>query len=99
MKTLQTNLGRPSRPALTQTTGGPRRPASARPRFWPLCLLGALAGCAGGTVGIGTVLYAVSIGPLLHLLLPRLQVGRNTSRESVLTASGGDAPFTEPEGR
>jgi uncharacterized membrane protein YczE len=26
----------------------------------------------GGTVGIGTVLYAVSIGPLVHLLLPRL---------------------------
>jgi uncharacterized membrane protein YczE len=29
----------------------------------------------GGSVGIGTVLYAVSIGPLLQLLLPRLVVG------------------------
>ena len=28
----------------------------------------------GGTVGIGTVLYAVSIGPIAHVLLPRLQV-------------------------
>jgi len=28
----------------------------------------------GGTVGIGTVLYAVSIGPLVHLLLPRLNI-------------------------
>lgn len=28
----------------------------------------------GGTVGVGTVLYAVSIGPLVHLLLPRLNV-------------------------
>lgn len=28
----------------------------------------------GGTVGIGTVLYAVSIGPMVHLLLPRLTV-------------------------
>jgi uncharacterized membrane protein YczE len=28
----------------------------------------------GGTVGIGTVLYAISIGPLVHLLLPRLTV-------------------------
>jgi uncharacterized membrane protein YczE len=28
----------------------------------------------GGTVGIGTVLYAVSIGPLVHYLLPRLSV-------------------------
>lgn len=26
----------------------------------------------GGTVGIGTVLYALSIGPLVHLLLPRI---------------------------
>src|SRR3954469_20733060 len=30
----------------------------------------------GGTVGIGTVLYAVSIGPLLHALLPALTVRR-----------------------
>ena len=29
----------------------------------------------GGSVGVGTVLYAVSIGPLLQLLLPRLVVG------------------------
>ncbi len=28
----------------------------------------------GGTVGVGTVLYAVSIGPLVHTLLPRLTV-------------------------
>lgn len=28
----------------------------------------------GGTVGIGTVLYAVSIGPLVHALLPRLAI-------------------------
>jgi uncharacterized membrane protein YczE len=28
----------------------------------------------GGTVGVGTVLYAVSIGPLVHMLLPRLTV-------------------------
>jgi uncharacterized membrane protein YczE len=26
----------------------------------------------GGTVGVGTVLYAVSIGPLVHVLLPRV---------------------------
>jgi uncharacterized membrane protein YczE len=29
----------------------------------------------GGTVGIGTLLYAVSIGPLVHLLLPRFTIG------------------------
>jgi uncharacterized membrane protein YczE len=28
----------------------------------------------GGTVGVGTVLYAVSIGPLAHYLIPRLSV-------------------------
>jgi len=33
----------------------------------------------GGTVGIGTVLYAVAIGPLVHLLLPRLTVPVSTT--------------------
>ena len=34
-----------------------------------------VAGAAlGGTVGIGTVLYALSIGPLVHALLPRMTV-------------------------
>ena len=28
----------------------------------------------GGTLGIGTVLYAITIGPLVHLLLPRFTV-------------------------
>ena len=28
----------------------------------------------GGAIGIGTVIYALGIGPLLHLLLPRLQI-------------------------
>ena len=32
----------------------------------------------GGTVGIGTLLYAVSIGPIVHLLLPRLTVWTST---------------------
>lgn len=29
----------------------------------------------GGTLGVGTVLYALAIGPLVQLLLPRLSVG------------------------
>jgi uncharacterized membrane protein YczE len=34
-----------------------------------------LAGAAlGGTLGLGTVLYALSIGPLVHVMLPRLTV-------------------------
>ncbi|MBB5786067.1 YczE/YyaS/YitT family protein [Jiangella mangrovi] len=28
----------------------------------------------GGTVGVGTVAYALAIGPLVHVLLPKLQV-------------------------
>jgi uncharacterized membrane protein YczE len=28
----------------------------------------------GGNVGAGTVLYAVSIGPLAHYLIPRLSI-------------------------
>lgn len=40
----------------------------------------------GGTVGVGTVLYAVAIGPLTHVLLPRLTVGARTP-----------APAAEPE--
>jgi uncharacterized membrane protein YczE len=28
----------------------------------------------GGTVGVGTIAYALGIGPLVHVLLPRLTV-------------------------
>jgi uncharacterized membrane protein YczE len=31
----------------------------------------------GGTVGVGTLVYALSIGPLVHWLLPRLSRGVN----------------------
>lgn len=37
----------------------------------------------GGTVGIGTVLFAVSIGPLVHVLLPRLAMMRPASPQPV----------------
>src|SRR6478735_7129342 len=43
----------------------------------------------GGVVGVGTVLYALAIGPLLHLLLPRLQV---RSRALVAAAPQGAEP-------
>lgn len=36
----------------------------------------------GGNVGAGTVIYAISIGPLLHVLLPRLDVRTRTERPS-----------------
>ena len=35
----------------------------------------------GGTVGIGTLLYAVSIGPLAHLMIPVLSLGRVVNGE------------------
>jgi len=37
----------------------------------------------GGTVGIGTVLYALSIGPLVHFLLPRLTIVAGSPRAEV----------------
>ena len=30
----------------------------------------------GGTLGLGTVVYALAIGPLVHVLLPRLSLAR-----------------------
>jgi uncharacterized membrane protein YczE len=36
----------------------------------------------GGTVGVGTVLYAISIGPLVHYLLPRLTVAESIRPQS-----------------
>jgi uncharacterized membrane protein YczE len=33
----------------------------------------------GGTVGIGTILYAISIGPVAHVLVPRFTVARRDS--------------------
>jgi uncharacterized membrane protein YczE len=33
----------------------------------------------GGTVGLGTVLYAFSIGPLVHVLLPRMTIPQPAS--------------------
>ena len=31
----------------------------------------------GGTIGPGTLIYALSIGPLIHVFLPRLTVARS----------------------
>ncbi len=41
----------------------------------------------GGTAGLGTVLYALGIGPLVHVLLPRLTVALPAGEGSAL---GGD---------
>jgi uncharacterized membrane protein YczE len=44
----------------------------------------------GGSVGVGTVLYAVSIGPLAHFFIPRLAItdptaGSDATRRKVVT--------------
>lgn len=48
----------------------------------------------GGTVGIGTVLYAVSIGPLAHIFIPLLTVKReeHTSRSAPMQRPVADCP-------
>jgi uncharacterized membrane protein YczE len=37
----------------------------------------------GGTVGVGTLVYALSIGPLVHILLPRLAVPKAAAPPTV----------------
>jgi uncharacterized membrane protein YczE len=46
----------------------------------------------GGKLGIGTVIYAFAIGPLLHILLPRLQV-----RSGLPTSPSTTGPKDQPE--
>ena len=52
----------------------------------------ALGWLLGGTVGVGTVLYAVAIGPIVHVLLPRLMV----TRPALAVAEPLTEPVTEP---
>jgi uncharacterized membrane protein YczE len=42
----------------------------------------------GGTVGVGTVLYAVAIGPITHRTIPALAIGRLRPRVSSEPAPG-----------
>jgi uncharacterized membrane protein YczE len=47
----------------------------------------------GGTVGIGTVVYALCIGPLAHYFLPRLEIHpRPTHSGQQLTPSSAEPP-------
>lgn len=45
----------------------------------------------GGTLGIGTVVYALAIGPLVHVFLPRL-AGPGPAPIATGTTTGGQAP-------
>jgi len=53
----------------------------------------------GGVVGVGTVVYALAIGPLLHLLLPRLEISSAVAADPDEAVEPNGAPFSEPEGR
>jgi uncharacterized membrane protein YczE len=55
---------------LVRRTGGSVRAVRTTIEVGVLILGAAL----GGTVGVGTLVYALSIGPLVHALLPRLTV-------------------------
>ncbi len=45
----------------------------------------------GGTVGIGTVLYALSIGPITHLTIPALRIRARAQRGNRLAAAEAPA--------
>jgi uncharacterized membrane protein YczE len=57
-------------PGLVRRTGGSIRVVRTSIEVGVLAAGAAL----GGTVGLGTVLYALSIGPLVHVLLPRMTI-------------------------
>jgi len=54
-----------------------------------LSVLG-IGSALGGTIGVGTVAYALSIGPLTHLLLPRLTVAAPPGTKGALDHDGPD---------
>ncbi|MGH3445934.1 MAG: hypothetical protein ACRDPB_11210, partial [Nocardioidaceae bacterium] len=45
----------------------------------------------GGTVGVGTVLYALSIGPLVHLLLPWVTVDLGLTQTARVEGRGSSS--------
>ena len=50
----------------------------------------------GGTVGIGTVLYALAIGPITHVTIPGLRIDRGSQPESRPTTPEPPARVSTP---
>ncbi len=50
----------------------------------------------GGTVGIGTVLYALGIGPIVHRTLPFFDQERSTMTVVDLTTAVAESPGLSP---
>ena len=46
----------------------------------------------GGSVGVGTVVYALAIGPLVQLLLPRFMVPAKLPAEEAIGKPGNHGP-------
>ncbi|MBN9186891.1 YitT family protein [Microbacterium sp.] len=53
----------------------------------------------GGTVGVGTLVFAASIGPLVHLALPLLDTRRVSSRAALRSSTAGAAVAGDGSGR
>jgi uncharacterized membrane protein YczE len=51
----------------------------------------------GGLVGIGTVAYAISIGPLAHYFIPKFTLGPSTRSSSAPGSSNPDPPVAAKE--
>ncbi|GAA2591518.1 hypothetical protein SMC26_06815 [Actinomadura fulvescens] len=52
----------------------------------------------GGTVGIGTLLYAVAIGPLSHVFIPMLAITKPPVSAPTISTPSGARPSPEPSG-
>jgi uncharacterized membrane protein YczE len=48
----------------------------------------------GGTVGVGTVIYALSIGPLVHITLPRFEVAERPRRAPAVPPGSRTPPWS-----
>jgi uncharacterized membrane protein YczE len=42
----------------------------------------------GGTVGLGTVVYALSIGPITHITIPAFRLKEPAERTAAATSGG-----------
>lgn len=51
----------------------------------------------GGSVGVGTVTYALGIGPLAHVFIPRLTIGRPATREPTARHTASTLPFLDAQ--
>ena len=79
-------------------TGLGRRGVSIRVARTGIELLVMLAGVAlGGSIGIGTAVFALGIGPMVHIFLPRLSIRERPSASSSDRTNIDSTPTSTPE--